>query len=95
MIYEVIYSDRAIETFFSIQEQINNRWGEKHSTIFENLVLQRIDLNKTSPFIFESVKNDVNLRRCVVHKNCSMFYEVTTNQIIVHFFLDNRQDPLF
>jgi plasmid stabilization system protein ParE len=95
MTYQVIYSDRAVETFDSIKEQINSKWGQKHTEIFERRVLQVVNLIQVSPFIFESVNKDYYLRRCVIHKNCSMFYEVGSFQITVHFFWDNRQDPLF
>lgn len=95
MIYQVIYSDRAVETFDIIKEQVNSKWGQKHAEIFEQRILQIINLIKLSPFVFESVNKDYNLRRCVIHKNCSMFYEVNSFQIIIHFFWDNRQKPLF
>lgn len=35
------------------------------------------------------------IRKCIIHKDCSMFYRIYDTQIIIIFFWDNRQDPMF
>ena len=95
MTYLVKYSDRAIETFDAISEQITLRWGLTHVYIFEERTLKVIDTIRESPFIFQAIDVNPNIRKAFVHKNCSMFYKVSSTYIEVLFFWDNRQDPIF
>ncbi len=95
MIFPVIYSERAIETFDAISEQINQRWGMKPVLEFEHSTLKVIAAIKESPFIFQATEKSPNVRKAFIHKNCAMFYEVKTSRIEILFFWDNRQDPIF
>ena len=95
MTYPVIYSDRAIETFDAISQQMELRWGLKHVYIFEERTLKVIETIGESPFIFQAIEVNPNVRKAFIHKNCSMFYRVGSTNINVLFFWDNRQDPIF
>ena len=95
MTYPVTYSDGAIETFDAISEQIDQRWGIKHVHDFEQRTLKVIETIRVSPFIFQAIGHNPNVRKGFIHKNCSVFYEVKSNQIEVLFFWDNRRDPIF
>ena len=74
MIYPVKYSDRAIETYDAISEQIELRWGLKHLYIFEERTLKVIDTIRESPFIFKRLEVNPKVRKGFNHKNCLMFY---------------------
>jgi plasmid stabilization system protein ParE len=95
MIFSVIYSERAIETFDAISEQINQRWGLKPVLEFEYRTLKVIAAIKESPFIFQATESSPNVRKAFIHKNCAMFYEIKSDRIEVLFFWDNRQEPIF
>jgi plasmid stabilization system protein ParE len=95
MKYNVIISDYAVETFDSIKEQINIRWGDKPALEFEQRVLNVLELISGSPFVFRSLSSDGNIRKGFIHRNCSMFYEIKEHTIIILFFWDNRQAPIF
>jgi hypothetical protein len=94
MIYPVKYSDRAIETFDAICEQIELRWGLKHLSIFEERTLKVIDTLENLLF-FQAIEVNSKVRKAFIHKNCSMFYRVGSSYIEVLFFWDNRQAPIF
>ena len=95
MTYTLVFSDTAIDTFESIKSQINDRWGTQQVMVFETRTLEVLDLIKSSPLIFQSIKIDNNIRKAVIHRNCSVFYEVREQTIEVLYFWDNRQAPLF
>ena len=95
MSFPIIYSERALQTFDAISEQIDQRWGIKHVFEFEHRTLKVIAAIKESPFIFQAIEDNPNVRKAFIHKNCSMFYEVKANRIEILFFWDNRQEPAF
>jgi plasmid stabilization system protein ParE len=95
MIYSVIYSPIALDTFDEITKQLNNRWGSKYVDEFEQRAIKVIETIRTSPFIFQSIESNENVRKGFIHKNCSIFYAVRETTIEILFFWDNRQDPIF
>ncbi|QHS54396.1 hypothetical protein GWR56_02135 [Mucilaginibacter sp. 14171R-50] len=94
MEYTVIFSARAVETYDLLFEQILARWGAKKAADFEARVYSLVDIIQQTPLIYQALTQDESLRRCVVHANCSFLYEVKGRNIEIHFFWDNRQEPL-
>ena len=94
MQFDVVFTDEADDTFDSIGNQILKRWGERELLNFRRRVYDVVEVISRSPLIFRSVSNNDNIRKAVVHKNCSMFYEIKEQRIDILFFWDNRQDPI-
>ncbi|REA60427.1 hypothetical protein DSL64_15060 [Dyadobacter luteus] len=94
-IFEVILSSTAIDSYEAIVEQIHARWGEKVANKFELKAFKTLEILKDKPFVFKEIDNYPNLRKGLVNKNCSFFYEVSSSQVQILFFWDNRQEPLF
>jgi plasmid stabilization system protein ParE len=88
--YSLTFSRQAKETYAAIQSQLYNRWGQSVLQKFERKTVKILQ----SPLIFKSVMDNPNIRKGLIHKNCSVFYEVKPNEIEVLFFWDNRQDPI-
>jgi len=94
MQFDVVFTAEADDTFDSIGNQILNRWGERELLDFRKRVYDVVDAISKSPLIFRSVNNSDNIRKAIIHKNCSMFYEIKELRIDILFFWDNRQDPI-
>ena len=94
MSYEVILAPTAVETFDAIYNQNEFRFGKNIARQFYRRVIHILDTISNTPFIFRGTRENPNVRKGWVHKNCSVFYEVAGNQVHVLFFWDNRQDPL-
>ena len=94
MAYEVILAPKAVETFDAIYDQIIARFGENVAKQFNLRVIHILHTISDTPFIFKGTRENPNVRKGWVNKNCSFFYEVTGNQLHVLFFWDNRQEPL-
>lgn len=94
-IFEVVFSDTAIDTFGAIFDQIQSRWGERIAKKFETKVFRTLDILSKKPLIFKEAKANSNVRKGLIDKNCSFFYEVSSSQIQILFFWNNRQEPLF
>jgi len=93
--YTLTFSRQAKETYAAIQLQLCNRWGQTVLEKFERKTVKTLDSILQSPLMFKSVMDTPNIRKGLIHKNCSVFYEVKTSEIEILFFWDNRQDPIF
>lgn len=92
---EVKFTPEAEETFDLMILQIKNKWGESVVVNLENKILNSLSLISKNPFIHSVVFEQSEIRKCVLHKNCSMLYRVNNDIIEVICFWDNRQDPAF
>jgi len=95
MIFEIVFSKKAKETFDAIRSQIFDRWGETGVRNFEHRTVKVLEIILENPLIYQAVEYDQTIRKAHIHKNCSIFYQVRNEKIILAFFWDNRQDPIF
>lgn len=93
--FEIVFSEKANSTFLSIQEQLLERWGDDVVIEFEKRTLKIIETISVSPFIYQSTEINLSVRKAVIHKNCSLFYKVSEQKVVLLFFWDNRQEPIF
>ena len=92
---EIIWSARARITFFKVLDYLEKNWSQKEIIQFYNrteIVLRTIQMN---PGIFPVSHRNKQLRRTLIDKNNSFFYQVDsyTNKIYLLTFFDNRQNP--
>ena len=94
MSFKVIFSDEAISTFQSIEQQIQDRWSEKEANEFRKRTYSVVDIISVYPYTFRAIDETSNVRKAFIYKNCSMFYFIGENYIEILFFWDNRQEPM-
>ncbi len=92
---EIIWSARARITFFKVLDYLENNWSQKEIIQFYNrteIVLRAIKMN---PGIFAVSNKHKQVRRALIDKNNSFFYQVDSynNKIYLLTFFDNRQNP--
>jgi len=93
--FEVVFSKKANETFGFIQLQLLERWGTASVIKFEQRTMLVLETISNLPFIYQSIETDSTVRKAIIHKNCSLFYRISGQKIVLLFFWDNRQDPIF
>jgi len=93
--FEVVFSKKANETFDLIQLQLLERWGVATVIKFEERAMSVLATITGSPFIYQTTQMNPEVRKAVIHGNCSLFYRVSGQKIVILFFWDNRQDPIF
>jgi len=92
---EVIWSAKAKITYFNVLDYLDKNWSKKEILQFNlriELVLKSIIRN---PGIFSVSVKHPNIRRAIVDKNNSFFYQVDNynKKIYLLTFFDNRQNP--
>lgn len=94
MQFNAIFTNEADDTFDSIGNQILERWGESELFKFRVRVYDIVEKLSRSPFMFQAVEGSAEIRKAVIHKNCSVFYKINGQKITLLFFWDNRQEPI-
>ncbi|WP_295791358.1 type II toxin-antitoxin system RelE/ParE family toxin [Mucilaginibacter sp.] len=95
MTFELRFTPEAEETFDSLASQLQQRWGDTYVAKFEAKVFKALKTIAGAPFLYPVVEETTGIRKCILHKNCSMLYMVNNHDIVIAYFWDNRQDPLF
>jgi plasmid stabilization system protein ParE len=90
----IITTPRAEETYILLSDQLRQRWGDGFVVKFEIKIEKYLKVILTSPYIYPIVEENMELRRCILHKNCSMLYRIDNDVILIVCFWDNRQDPI-
>jgi len=94
MNYTIKFIPEAEETFNELVIQLRQRWGERFVVKFENRLLKCLETISHNPYIYPLAEDLFEIRKCLLHKNCSMLYTIDNDIIFIVCFWDNRQDPL-
>jgi plasmid stabilization system protein ParE len=94
MSLEVQWSEEAEFTFDHIVSFIEDHWSTSSSDKFIIKVKKLLITISNQPFLFPESGIE-NVRKAVITKQTSVFYEIYPDKIMLVFFWDNRQDPLF
>ena len=95
MSLEIIFTDDATDILLSITDFIENKWSSKQADKFLEKVYKTLDLLSKNPYMFKVASNNYDLRIGLISKQTSFFYKIQENEIIILFFWDNRQEPIF
>jgi plasmid stabilization system protein ParE len=95
MSLKIIFTDDATNILLSITNFIDNKWGVKEGEKFLEKVHKTLDLVSNHPYMFKasSIKEDIRIG--LISKQTSFFYRINENELIILFFWDNRQEPIF
>jgi plasmid stabilization system protein ParE len=90
----VVFSTAAFDSFFHITAYIEENWGQKIADRFKKQVDKTINIISKQPYIFKPSTLDSRIRKGVISKQTSFFYEIHDEYIVIVFFWDNRQEPI-
>ncbi|WP_439698147.1 type II toxin-antitoxin system RelE/ParE family toxin [Mucilaginibacter sp. AW1-7] len=94
MNFEIRFTPEAEETFQSIVAQLRTRWGNAYVKKFKLKVAASLKTLAVTPYLYAVAEEQTQVRKCVLHKNCSMLYGIYDHTVLIICFWDNRQDPL-
>jgi len=94
MNYVVKLIPEAEDTFNELIIQLRQTWGDGFVRKFEDRVLVCLRTISQNPYIYPLAEEMLEIRKCVLHKNCSMFYTIEQEVVFVVCFWDNRQVPI-
>ncbi len=95
MSYPLLFTPEAEQTFEAISQQLLQQWGILYVKKFKKRITRALSIITQTPHLYPLISEDSTVRKCIVHKNCSIFYTVRQHAVVVICFWDNRQEPLF
>jgi len=94
MSFEIKFTPEAEDTYDAISTQLRQRWGDRFVTKLEIKISKCLNTISITPYLYPVIEENTEIRKCLLHKNCSMLYRVYDDNILIICFWDNRQDPL-
>jgi len=94
-LFEVIWSATARITYFMVLDYLAKNWNKREIIAFSKKTEAIILAIQKNPGIFASSSKHENIRRAIIDKNNSFFYQVDkkNKKIFLLTFFDNRQNP--
>jgi hypothetical protein len=92
---KVVWSENAQTTFDLIVLYIEAKFGVISAKKFIRKVDSVIHSISTQPYIYKSSNLNNKVRKATITKQCSLFYEINNDTIMLSYFWDNRQEPMF
>lgn len=92
MVYDIIWSPKAKDTYYQILEYLAANWTNKEINDFISRTEEVLTFIAANPSQYiRSAK--AGIHKSVLVKQVSLFYRVQPNAIELLLFWDNRQDP--
>lgn len=91
---KLTFSDEAAEMLLSLALFIEQNWGVKQSEKFLKKAYSVFELTSQQPYMFKEAEHITNVRKGLITKQCSFYYEVRETEIVILFLWDNRQESL-
>ena len=91
--YKVDWTDESIKNLDSIIEYLTIRWTDREIRNFYKLLEKTIELISRNPLIFPASELKKNVRRTLLSKQTTIYYEIKKNRIIILSLFDNRKNP--
>lgn len=92
-IYRIIWSDASLNNLKSIIEYLQNNWTEREIKKFAQLLDNRISFLTSNPYSFPATNHPMKLRKIVISKQISIFYQPFENHVRIVSLFDNRRNP--
>jgi plasmid stabilization system protein ParE len=91
--YRIIWSELALRNLKEIVNYFESQWTEKELRKFARLLDKRLSSIENNPHLFPLINYSENIRRSVLSKQTTIFYQVINQDIRLVALFDNRQNP--
>ena len=93
MAYRIIHSPLAEKSFLQNIFYLEEDWTTKEIKQFIKKTSDVVDILKSDPYIFQKLEYNMNLRKVILIKQITLFYEIKGNNVYILLFWNNYQDP--
>ena len=91
--YNISWTNEAINNLDLIIDYLQNTWTDREISKFIKKLDKRIDSISRNPHSFPIVDKRINIRRCVLSEQTSIYYEIKPDVVVILTLFDNRKDP--
>jgi plasmid stabilization system protein ParE len=90
---EVIWTETAEKSYYKILEYLKENWHSKVINDFIDRVENTMSIIQNNPNCFEEYTINKKYIKGFIHENVSFYYRIYDNEIVVHLFWNNYQNP--
>ncbi|GAA5040119.1 hypothetical protein GCM10011506_40250 [Marivirga lumbricoides] len=87
------WSPRARQDYLKLLDYLADKWGNKTVNKFNNRLQSILKLISEMPDLYPSSGKRKQVRRCVISKQTSLYYQIKKDKIELITMFDNRQNP--
>ncbi len=91
--YRIDWAVEAINNLDSIIDYLTNKWTIREIKNFYKLLDKKLELLSKNPDLFSNSELKPNVKRCVLSKQTSIYFEVKDSHIVILTLFDNRKNP--
>jgi len=91
--YSIHWTVEALNNLEGIIDYLTHRWTDREISNFYKLLDKRLELISKSPHTFPSSEQKTNVKRSVLSKQTTVYFEVNTDKIVILSLFDNRKNP--
>lgn len=90
---KVKFSFEASNQLEDLVEYLRGNWSEKVVLDFYKKLQSKLTVASNQPELFVESKNVPYLRRCIVSKQTSFYYQFNESELVIIGLFDNRMNP--
>ena len=91
--HKINWSEKAIRDLENIINYLETNWTEKEIQNFNTKLFKAINLISKRPKLFRLTNHRKHLRKCVLSKQTTIYYQEIDSEIFIVTLFDNRQNP--
>ncbi len=92
MDYKLFWSDESLNNLKSIISYLESEWSEREIVTFKKKLSKQLDLIVKNPRLFPLSAFQPRLRKAVLSKQTTIFYELKEFEIHIAYLFSNRMD---
>ncbi len=92
MDYKIFWTSEAINNLEEILDYLHERWSEREVKYFKTKLSKRIELISIFPTMFPVSTYNIDLRKAVLSKQTTIYYQIKGDEIFLVFIFVNSQD---
>ena len=89
---KIFWTNDALINLESILDYLENRWTRKEIDKFKKMLGRQLDLIMKNPKLFPISEHNPRLRKAVLSRQTTIFYELSANKIYLVYLFSNVQD---
>ncbi|MBC8004213.1 MAG: type II toxin-antitoxin system RelE/ParE family toxin [Verrucomicrobia bacterium] len=90
-IYKITWSDEALKNLKTIINYLETNWTEKELKQFVKRLEKKLHLIHRNPTLFPIIHSPTNIRKCVLSRQTSIYYQIIHQEIRLITLFDNKQ----
>jgi plasmid stabilization system protein ParE len=91
--YKFYWTDEAISNLESILDYLKSNWTQRKISNFKKKLGKQVRLIEQNPKLFPVSRYNSRLRKAVLSKQTTIFYELSGQMIYLVYLFNTRQSP--